>query len=75
MAEVTLTVAKATQGRVRGRRRRLDARLAVAKTGRQVLAAATDYFRATLADVGDEKAYRIAKEMIEWADREGEGKR
>lgn len=67
MAEVARRV---PPGRLRNRRRALELALAEATTGRQVLAAAAQYFRSTFILADPETIERVSRQLIEMTDRE-----
>lgn len=63
-------VAKRSGGRRTNRRRVLDEALRRARNGREVLAAASQYFRSTFAREDDQTIMRMARELIDMTDRE-----
>ncbi len=69
MAEVA-TRSGGLTGRRANRRRALEKALHEARNGRQVLAAAADFFRSTFARADDETIRRVAMRLIEMTERE-----
>jgi len=63
-------VVKVPQGRLRNRRKALEAALGRAQTGRERLAAAAAYFRSAFVLADEETATRAATKLIELTDRE-----
>jgi hypothetical protein len=57
-------------GRRANRRKALDQALLEARTGRQVLAAAAQFFRSTFVRADDETIRRVAMRLIEMTERE-----
>lgn len=69
MAEVVTRPGGHT-GRRANRRKTLEDALLNARNGRQVLAAASQYFRSTFARADDETIKRMARQLIDMTDRE-----
>lgn len=76
MAEVDTSLARViarareAPGRTRNRYRRYEQRKARARSTRDLLAAATDYFRATFAGYSPEEILGICDRLIEYTDDE-----
>lgn len=57
-------------GRRTNRRKALEDALREARNGREVLAAASQYFRSTFAREDDQTIKRVARQLIDMTDRE-----
>ncbi len=75
MAEVNISPARTTRagepaGRVRNRRERYEQRRRSARTTKDLLAAAVDYFRATFAGFSPEDVREVCDRLVAHTDRE-----